>query len=166
MNQTQARNLVDWAMIIGLLIAAIVVVFAAAGCSGSLATAPTPLVTPKVNVPVGFDINIPTSKVASVYQMQYPQGVKMSPVEAQNRWDYTAAYGGTPNVYYGSTSPKCEYNLVGIVVAPYSVASKPTFTASEWSIFEPGNVYEWVGRFVVADVARPGTYFFGILGCS
>lgn len=156
----------EFGLLIVLLIVTLCAIFGSLGCSQQGPMGPSIVKPARPNVPVGFDINIPESKITQVWAIQYPNGIKISPVEAQQKWNFTAAYGGTPNVYYGPQSPKCEYWMVGITVAPFSVASKLTFTSLDWPIFEPGEVYEWVGRFVTALPARPDQSVYGVPGCS
>lgn len=153
-------------LLIILLILILCAVLGSLGCSQQGPMGPSTIKPARPNVPVGFDINIPTSKITQVWAIQYPNGIKISPVEAQRKWDYSAAYYGTPNVYYGPQAPKCEYWMVGITVAPLSVASKMTFTSSDWPIFEPGYTYEWIGRFVTAFPAGPNQTIYGVPGCS
>lgn len=153
-------------LLVVLLIVLLCAIFGSLGCAQQGPMGPSTIKPARPNVPVGFDINIPESKITAVWWVQYPNGIKISPVEAQRKWDFTAAYGGTPNVYYGPSAPKCEYQMVGITVAPYSVASMLTFTSADWPIFEPGNTYEWVGRFVTALPARPDQTLYGVPGCS
>lgn len=119
---------------------------------------PTPVVERQAEV--DYDINVPSPQLAASLRFQYPNGVHVSPLDAQRQWDYTAAYGGSPNVYYGETAPACEYLGVGIVVAPHAVAGLATFHAGDWPGlgWEPGVTYVWVGRFVYAAIALPGTY--------
>ncbi len=106
-----------------------------------------------------YDINIPNLSVVAALREQYPNGVWTNPVAAQQRWNYTAAYHGSPNVYYGETAPCREYQRVGIVVAPLHVAAMDTFTAADWpSVLEAGFSYAWVGRFTYTAVAAPGSY--------
>lgn len=131
-----------------------------AACSSNL-TGPTTIQAPKVtNIPIGFDINIPDIAVVQRMKLTYPQGITISPIEAQRKWDYTAAYGGTPNVYAGTVSPHCTpYVMTGIVIAPLAAASALNPTPGQWSVLEAGQTYEWVGNFVYTRIAQPGTYF-------
>lgn len=129
-------------------------------CSSSAPTGPTLLPKPAPAIrEIGFDINIPDLFVLASLKRTYPDGVRMSPVAAQRQFDYTAAYKGSPNVYYGEIAPHCEYIYVGIVVAPLHVATLDTFTASDWpGVLEAGFTYAWVGRFTYTAIAAVGTY--------
>lgn len=128
---------------------------------GSNTLAPTPPETPKPVAPtqITYAINLPDAGLVSSMQLQYPHGVTgISPVEAQARWDYSAYYDGSPNVYAGPTAPLLAtmvYKNVGILIAPILVASKPTFLGSEWSIMSPTITYEWIGQFAYAKTG-PG----------
>lgn len=119
-----------------------------------------PSETPKPAIrTIGYDINIPDVRVVNDLKGHYPEGFEGTPLEAQTRWNYTAAYRGTPNVYYGEVSPRCEYRLVGIVVAPFRVAGMQQFTSKDWpGPLEPGITYSWLGRFVYTAIADPSTY--------
>lgn len=131
-----------------------------AACSSS-PTGPTTLTAKPALRELDYDINIPDITTTLALQRAYPNGTQTPPVIAQGRWNYTAAYGGSPNVYYGEIAPKCEYFRVGIVVAPYRVASMETFTSSDWpGVLEAGVTYTWVGRFVFAKVAPPNSYTY------
>lgn len=131
----------------------------ACACGAHSPTAPT-MAAPIVLHDMSYDINIPNPIIASDLRYAYPEGIHTSPMDAQRRWDYTNIYGGSPNVYYGPTSPHCEYPGVGIVVAPRSVAGLNTFTANDWPGIglEGGLTYAWLGRFVYTAVAQPGSY--------
>lgn len=109
---------------------------------------------------MSFDINIPDPGLAVRLRGQYPDGVQMSPMSAQRTWDYTKEYGGSPNVYFGETSPKCEYIRAGIVVAPRAVAAVDTFTSLDWPGIGlvPGDTYRWLGRFAYAEIPPVGSY--------
>lgn len=137
--------------------AALVIVLSAAACSTP--TAPT-TVEPAAQLEITYAINISDLAESLRLKQQYPNGVRMSPVEAQARWDYTAAYGGSPNVYYGATAPCHEYIRVGIVVAPYGAASSEPFTAAQWPGIglDPTVPYYWIGRFEYAALPQPGSY--------
>lgn len=132
----------------------------AVGCASSPA-GPTALPAPVAALQMDYDINIPDLLALQGLKAQYPQGVHVPPAAAQARWDYTAAYGGSPNVYLGPVSGPCQqYYNTGIVIAPVKVAQLPTFTAEDWPGIglEPGRVYEWVGRFTFAQAAPAGSY--------
>lgn len=123
----------------------------------ALPVAPTP--EQRALIPVAYDINVPAVSYVQRYTESWPNGVFLSPVEAQHDYDFTASYKGTPNVYAGTQSPACNsYNGVGIVIAPLSVASVRTFTAAQWPTLtglDPTATYQWVGRFVYAQPATP-----------
>lgn len=137
------------------------------GCShGPLA--PTPAAAPAPS-DITYAINIPDRGLATALIAANPNGLHLAPYDAQQQWNYTAAYGGSPNVYYGETAPHCEYPGVGIVVAPLRAAQLAQFTASDWpAIAAPGVTYAWLGRFVYTAVATPGTYVYDPTGsgCS
>lgn len=109
---------------------------------------------------MAYDINIPFPGTAHALQGTYPTGIRIAPLDAQRAYDYTAAYLGSPNVYFGETSPRCEYPGVGVVVAPRSVAAMPQFTARDWPglVLDASVTYVWVGRFVYTAPADPSTY--------
>ena len=137
--------------------------FALAGwfsACGTVAQPVSPSPTPEHVSEVDYDINIPSVSTAMALKFSYPNGVHLSPLDAQRQWDYTAAYGGSPNVYYGETAPACEYQGVGIVVAPHSVAGLATFHAADWPGLGwlPNVLYVWVGRFVYVPLPIVGTY--------
>lgn len=122
-------------------------------------------VAPTVAAPVthtlAYDINVPDVALSLQLRGEFPDGVRMAPVAAQAHWDYTRTYGGSPNVYYGAVGPQCPtYVRTGIVIAPLSAASKPTFTSADWpgGGLEAGVTYEWVGRFAFSEVAPVGSY--------
>lgn len=129
-----------------------------AGCS--VPSAPTAVPAPKLSY-VSYDVNVPTASLAFSLKFQYPEGIQTSPIDAQRRWDYTSTYLGSPNVYYGETSPHCEYPGVGIVVAPRSVAGMSSFTAGDWPGmgYEAGVTYIWLGRFTYTAPAPVGSYY-------
>lgn len=125
------------------------------GCTSGPAS-PTPETPPKAIRTVGYDINIPYVAVVMVYRMAYPDGFRGTPLEAQTRFDYTSAYHGSPNVYYGEIAPGvCQYQMTGILVAPQTVAGMVQFTSKDWPVLEPGYTYTWRGNFVVALVGNP-----------
>ena len=124
-------------------------------------TAPSPVVTPQS---ITYAINIPDPIKARALVDAYPNGVLEAPRQAQNDWNYTATYLGSPNVYYGELAPpNCTYPGVGIVVAPQAVASVETFTSLDWPNIglEPNVTYQWLGRFVYTAPADPSTYHPG-----
>lgn len=140
-------------------IGCILLIVAAAWMTGCQSvTAPTAAASVPAIRQVGYDINIPNIQTVLDLQRRYPGGTSMPPLTAQNTFDYTHEYGGSPNVYFGEVAPKCEYILVGIVVAPLGVAGMQTFTSRDWPVMEPGYTYEWHGRFVMALPAPLGTY--------
>lgn len=125
---------------------------AATACAG-----PAPLAPARANGPdvidITYAINIPNPVTVQALVAQFPNGVRTPPTEAQRVWNYTANYGGTPNVYFGAMAPPLgTYVGVGIVVAPLAIASKEHFQASEWpdayGQSRPNTAYEWLGRFV------------------
>lgn len=128
-------------------------------CGSVAPAAPSaPLPAPRT---MDYAINIPDVAVTHDLQRQYPNGVQVNPLAAQDRWDYTHAYGGTPNVYYGETAPPCQNFLnTGVVIAPHSVAGLDAFTAKDWPGvgLETGLTYVWVGRFTYSLVAPVGSY--------
>jgi hypothetical protein len=109
--------------------------------------APVPDAAP---VAIQYAINIPSAVIANQLNGQYPNGVTLSPIEAQRKFDFTSTYH-TPNVYYGiQAPPPGAYIGVGIVVAPLLAASKATFTSADW----PGicaSTCTWLGRFAYAQ---------------
>ncbi len=140
-------------------IATLAAVVALATACSSAPTGPTAEApkAPTVKT-LGYDINIPVLADAMRLRDQYPAGIAIAPIAAQERWDYTRTYQGSPNVYFGPTGPLCEYVYAGIVVAPYQAASKDTFTSADWPTMEAGVTWQWVGRFVYTMAAAPGTY--------
>lgn len=140
------------------IVAVLALAASACGVSKSNILAPSAPITVALRE-VSYDINIPFRDVANSLKATYPNGIRMAPFEAQRQFDFTAAYKGSPNVYYGEVAPHCEYPGVGIVVAPLHVASLAEFISSDWpGLFEPGFTYIWVGRFVYTAAAAPGTY--------
>lgn len=128
------------------------------GC-GAVPVAPTPATVPPT--PFAYAINVPDTQLAQTLRAYYPQGVHVSPIEAQAHFDYTATYGGTPNVYYGPVAPPCQsYVNTSIIIAPQGAAGKRTFTSVDWpgAHLDSGVTYEWVGGFEVAYPALPGSY--------
>lgn len=128
------------------------------GVAPSLPTAPRLL---------DYDINVPSPLLAQNYNNTYPGGYFHAPLTAQRQFDYTATYGGSPNVYYGDVAPHCEYPGVGIVVAPRVVAALDEFDARDWPTMPAGR-YQWVGRFVYARVPTPSEYHLDPsgIGCA
>lgn len=102
-----------------------------------------------------YDINVPSPQLANQFRNQYPNGVRVGPIEAQSTWDYSNEYGGSPNVYFGETSPdQLNYQFTGIVVAPFTAASKNRFTWRDWPSLhglERDVTYVWVGRFTFSQ---------------
>lgn len=146
--------------VLGFVSMLLLILAAMSGCSNGPAgpTAVTP--TPAVRT-IGYDINVPIIEAVMVYKASFPDGINITPVEAQARYDYSDAYRGSPNVYFGATAPKCQqYIGTGIVVAPHHVATMLTFTSKDWPILEPGYTYTWVGRFVLALPATPQQYLY------
>lgn len=141
--------------VVAVLIAALV----SLACS-SPASMPSSVKAAPVFRDMDYDINIPFPGIAHVLQSDYPNGIRIAPMEAQRAYDYTAAYLGTPNVYFGETAPQCQYPGVGIVVAPRAVASVAQFGARDWPglTLDAGVTYVWVGRFVYTAIADPTTY--------
>lgn len=151
------------------IVALVCALASSVGCTSS-PTSPTTTITAKpATSEIGYAINVPDSAVVASLIRTYPNGVKMSPYEAQARWNYTAAYGGSPNVYYGESAPHCEYVGVGIVVAPMHVATMNEFTSADWpGVLEIGLTYAWVGRFTYTAVPARGSYVYDPTGtvCS
>ena len=142
------------------------IALATLGCGKTSPTAPTEAPKPAVRT-VDYAINVPTVELARTYIATFPDGVRVAPYTAQRQWDYTGAYGGSPNVYYGETAPHCEYLWVGIVVAPLHVATMDQFTSADWpGVMEPGLTYAWVGHFVHTPAAVPGASFYDPNGLS
>jgi hypothetical protein len=112
-----------------------------------------PLRTP---ITITYAINIPYADAAHALEAQHPDGVNLSPVQAQETFNFTDAYHGTPNVYYGPLAPPVgRYVFVGIVVAPRAVAERQQFLQREWpdgcGRQYPGDtVCAWLGRFAYA----------------
>lgn len=130
------------------------------GCSHG-ALEPTAPEKPKAQLEMSYAINVPVLADLQAFRGQFPDGVHLSPVAAQGRWDYTNAYGGTPNAYYGATAPPCpNFFNTGIIIAPYAAASKDLFTAADWPGIglEAGLTYAWVGRFTYSIPAPASTY--------
>ncbi len=138
----------------------LIVMVLSSACTMHNPSAPTSPAAAPLMSEMDYDINVPTPQALSELRFAHPDGVHTSPLNAQHLWDYTAAYGGSPNVYFGDVSPHCQYIRAGIVVAPISVAGRDTFTAGDWPRIglEPGLTYVWVGRFVYTSVALPGSY--------
>ena len=138
------------------------ILFLTTACSSNPVT-PTTITPAKVPQAVQYDINIPFNNVAMNLKLQNPSGIFLSPIAAQQQFDYTTAYGGTPNVYAGETQPKCPpYLGAGIVIAPRRVASIPEFKGTDWPGIglDPGTTYQWLGHFVYAMPAPAGTTVF------
>lgn len=140
---------------------AIVAVLASACSSTHAGTAPTPV---KVVTDMDYNINIPDPHTFTSLVGAFGARVPIAPLDAQRQWDFTATYGGSPNVYFGDTAPHCgQYTQTGIVVAPRAVAGMAQFTAADWPTLtglEPGVTYRWVGLFVYSRAAAPGTYTY------
>lgn len=107
-----------------------------------------------------YTINVPRSDLAKTLQAAYPDGVRMAPVTAQDRYNFTPEYHGTPNVYAGPTiaGGLRTYSNTGIVTAPYAVASRDVFPATAWPDEygrpfggDPSVEFSWVGRFVFTE---------------
>ncbi len=150
----------------------VLIALLATACSSKIVSvAPSP-VTPAPTA-MTYAINIPDAVLAQKLKGDNPEGVQLPPVDAQARWDYTATYAGSPNVYFGDHAPwtgvDCsghqiiglqEYMGAGIVVAPRNVASVETFTAKDWPELPltAGVTYAWLGRF---EYAAPGRVLGG-----
>jgi hypothetical protein len=86
-----------------------------------------PLRTP---ITITYAINIPYADAAHALEAQHPDGVNLSPVQAQETFNFTDAYHGTPNVYYGPLAPPVgRYVFVGIVVSSFCSANGRTAAA-------------------------------------
>lgn len=128
----------------------VTVLLATVACGQASPAAPS-APSPAPQAVFQYDINIPDLSLVLQLQNQYPQGVVLSPVEAQVRYDYTNTYG-TANVYGG------EINLstgsAGFATAPAGVASKRQFEAREWPLgtvgLSPDTICSWLGHFVFA----------------
>ena len=140
--------------IAGVLVALAAVVTVGCGASALAPSAPVVAVAP---TPITYAIHLPNPQLIAALKLQYPDGVLGSPIDAQVRWDYTAYYSGSPNVYGGPTVPLLAnliYNGVGILTCPIAVAAKATFLGSEWGAMASATAtYQWVGRF---DYAAAG----------
>ena len=132
----------------------IVCALALTGCSAMKGGPTSPTITPPITPPVevfSYDINLPCSLCVQVENTTYPSGFPASPAEAQSTFNYSGAYGGAPNVYYGPIAPPDGmYAGVGIVVAPTAVSDEETFTHAEWPVCP--STCRWVGRFVYAQI--------------
>lgn len=135
-----------------------IVALLCASCA-ELPTAPAPGAAPvssERHVALTYAINIPDPTTAQALITAHPIGVAISPVDAQAQYDFTAAYGGTPNVYAGRSAPAGTYFSAGIVTAPYAIASVASFHAYEWpdqyGQSPAGVIYDWLGRFVYTMV--------------
>ena len=128
-------------------------------CAGTSPIAPTIAASP---VPVvhdlGYAINVPEPILAQQLLTAHPDGVRIAPIAAQLAWNYTAAYGGSPNVYLGPIGQATNYLGASIVIAPAQVAGEAVFDGAEWPpAFTAGEKYAWVGRFVYTAPAPSGT---------
>lgn len=126
----------------------IVAIATATAACGSSPVAPAP-VQPRQLLAVSYDINIPVVAVADQLNGAFPQGISVTPVQAQHDYDYTAVYGGTPNVYAGPSVDASRYLSAGILVAPLAAASKMRFTSADWpdAGLRDDADYTWVGHF-------------------
>ena len=134
--------------------AAILVALFTVGC-GSSPVAPS---TPPTDLT--YAINLPGLVEVQSLLVQYPNGLHLSPVDAQTLYDRRAFYGGTPNVYAGAVTPTAwiggnPYHGVGVVIAPFAVASVPIFKSTDWPDSNgqpfsgnPTTRFAWLGRFV------------------
>ena len=136
-----------------------VLVFSTFACSQA-SLAPTPE-APHVVRQMAYSINVPSFAIQSALSAQNGGTVRIPPLDAQQRWDYAAAYGGTPNVYLGEQATPCQ-NFLGtsVVIAPRGVAGLPTFTSLDWpgAHLDAGVTYEWIGQFVFTRVAALGEF--------
>lgn len=140
---------------LGMLIAVLSATNACTKTQAMLAPTPTP-VNVMTRLDLAYEINLPTVAMAQSLIAQYPNGIRMAPLYAQQEWNYIQVYGGA-NVYYGPTAPpEGMYRGVGIVVAPVQVASMAVFPASLWPVLGGGSntEYAWLGRFVYAAVRK------------
>jgi hypothetical protein len=125
--------------------------FCSACSSHGGVAAPTPVQI--VRSELAYEIHIPDANLAYTLLVAHPNGVEMSPVEAQRQYDFTSAYRNTPNVYAGFPRPAYSaYQFDSIVIAPYAIASVVSFPASAWpdqyGRFPLNTEYTWVGHFV------------------
>lgn len=138
-----------------IIVSAIALLSLACGSTKGTALAPTPIEpTPIV---ITYAINIPDAQLVRELLTDHPNGVAMSPIQAQVTWDYTSFYG-VANVYYGPNAPNLTaagtspFSGTGIVVAPISVANTMRFTGAEWPVVAGGlplsTTFTWLGRFV------------------
>lgn len=140
----------------------LVLAFVVTACGKDTVTplGPSP-VAPVQTQTMAYAINVPDTLTVVRLNAQYPQGVHVAPLTAQAQWDYSANYAGTPNVYAGEVAP-CGQNYLNtsVVIAPPGVAGKASFSAQDWpgAHLDANTIYEWVGTFVVAYAAAPGTY--------
>jgi hypothetical protein len=138
----------------------IVIALSTAACAVQ-PTGPSEIKKAPAIVEMAYAINVPVLADLQVYRSQFPGGVRLSPIAAQSRWDYTRAYGGSPNVYYGNTAPKCQnYFWTSIVIAPYGAASKDAFTSVDWpnAGLDQGVTYAWSGYFTYSRAALPSEF--------
>lgn len=126
-------------------------------CASRGPVAPTPA-TPTIER-ITYTINVPLPELYRTLADSAPHGILLNPIEAQARYDFSAAYGGSPNVYYGELAPPVgQYQNAAILVAPRSAASKDTFTSADWPglvALRPGVTYGWIGFFEYTQPGRP-----------
>jgi hypothetical protein len=131
-------------------------------CHQLTPAAPTaPQAAQKVVV-IPYDINVPDPITAEGLTAEFPSGVYISPVQAQKTYDFSWAYGGSPNVYAGTTNynqPIKGVSFAGLVYAPYVAASHEEFNDCDWPTeygqCDPTLTKEWLGRFTYAIYYQP-----------
>lgn len=126
--------------------------FVSCGAQNQSIASPTPPAVKQAVQVIQYAINVPEAIWTQELQTFHPDGVQLSPIEAQLQWDFSCEYAGAPNVYFGPTAPPNQdaYSFTGIVVAPATVAGELNFTGAEWPQIasSPDERFTWLGRFV------------------
>lgn len=151
------RPLTGTARTLALLYVGVLLLGCCIGCSAAV-TPSAPSAPVDVVTTIQYAINVPHMATLQTLVAQYGASVALSPVDAQQRFDYRADYAGSPNVYAGSVAPWGDtYRNTGIVIAPLSAASALTFTGADWPTLygsTPNARYTWQGRFVYTEASR------------
>lgn len=136
--------------------AILVLLAVVANACGSSPMAVTPIAKPATVATIQYAINVPSTLMVQQLQQAHPNGVQLSPIEAQLEFDYRCQYRGAPNVYWGPTAPpQAVYQQTGITVAPVSAAGKLTFGPEDWPAYASANpgitAFTWLGQFTYAQ---------------
>ena len=119
-----------------LVIGVIGVALLATACGSKMAGPLAPEAVPTTPIAISYAINLPDAGMVNNMKLAYPSGITdMTPLQAQEKFDYTVYYG-TPNVYSGESVEAPGSKMAGILTAPIGVALEDDVPGSEWAAME------------------------------